>query len=74
MEKFTIEVDAKALYDSLKNLESKMDEMISHQQKTNGRVTANEDSISSLKTFQTRALTIWAVVVTIGGIVINNLI
>jgi len=47
MDKFTIEVDARTIYDSLKNLESKMEEMITHQKETNGRVTKNEKKVSA---------------------------
>ena len=41
MDKLTIEVDARTIYDSLKNLESKMEEMIGHQKHTNGSVQEN---------------------------------
>jgi len=45
MDKLTIEVDAKTIYDSLSDLGSKMEEMIRHQKHTNGTVRENSESI-----------------------------
>ena len=45
MDKFTIEVDARTIYDSLRSMESKMEEMIMHQKHTNGSVRENSEAI-----------------------------
>jgi len=46
-DKLTIQIDARTIYDSLKSLEGKMEEMINHQKLTNGRVTKNENKLAN---------------------------
>lgn len=71
---FEIKVDKKWLYDTLMRLEGKVEEIIGHQKKTNGRVKECEGNIEDLKTFKTRALAIWAAVVAVISVIGNTVI
>ena len=79
-DKLTIEIDAKTLYDSIKDLGNKMDDMIKHQKVTNGRVNDLEEDfkpsgrIGKLETFHTKTLAIWTVIVTFGGVIVDKVI
>ena len=69
-----IKVSAKDVYDSLKRVEGKVEELIEHQKETDGKVKCNKREIAKLHTFKTRALTIWAGIVTVGTIIGNTIL
>jgi len=79
-DKFTIEIDARTIYDSLKNMEAKMEEMIRHQKHTNGSVAGNmvgikENSkrIGTLEKFKMKSTAFIAGVVAVVQIALNYL-
>lgn len=58
-----------------KNLENKLDTLIDGVKNTNihfdARLTKVEEEVEGLRTFQVKAMTVWALLVTIGGVLIN---
>lgn len=60
-----------------KNIENKLDTLISSVDNTNKhfdvRLTKVEEEVDSLRSFQVRAMTLWAVVVTVGGVILNRI-
>jgi len=73
-DKLIIEVDAKTLYDGITNLSTKLDEVIEHAKKTNGRVTKTEEDVEKLKSFQTKAIAFVSAIAVVANYVIPKLL
>ena len=71
--KFTIEVDAKHIYDQLQKLQTTTDSVLDHAKKTNGRVTVCEGEIGKLKTIHIKQAGFMAGVIAIVTVVANYL-
>jgi hypothetical protein len=61
-----------------KNIENKLDTLIESVADTNKhfdvRLSKVEEEVDGLKSFQVKAMTLWAVIVTIGGVLLNRII